>query len=95
MLIKVSDVRDAIEEVWITFLWTKINKIDTYSEEFCESENMSSFVVSSLKKIKVKKLKVMLWLYIPRHIENWVSLFTLNLKFRTETHVLKYVVNYT
>ena len=28
----------------------------------------------------------------PRHIEDRVSLFTLNLKFRTETHVFKYVL---
>jgi hypothetical protein len=28
----------------------------------------------------------------PRHIGNWVSLFALNLKFRAETHVFKYVL---
>ena len=71
MLIKVSDARDAIEEVWITLLWTKINKIWYLFRRFCESENMSSFVVSSLKKnekneeVKKKLKKMMLWLYIP------------------------------
>ena len=57
---------------------------------------MSSFVVSSLKKMKneeVKKNDVMA--LHPRHIGNWVSLFALNLKFRTETHVFKYVMNGT
>jgi hypothetical protein len=38
-------------------------------QKIFESENMSSFVVSSLKKIKIKELKVMLWLYIPGILE--------------------------
>jgi len=55
MLIKVSDVRDAIEEVWITLLWTKINKIDTYSEDFWKWEHVQ-FRGFQSKKNK-KKLK--------------------------------------
>ncbi len=27
---------------------------DTYSEDICESENMSRFVISSLKKINIR-----------------------------------------
>jgi hypothetical protein len=42
---------------------------------------MSSFVVSSLKKIKIKKeIKSDVMALHPRHIENRVSLFALNLK---------------
>jgi len=52
---------------------------------------MSSFVVSSLKN-KNKRIKGDVMALHPRHIENWVSLFALNLKFRTETHVFKYVL---
>jgi hypothetical protein len=40
---------------------------------------MSSFVVSSLKK-KKKEIKSDVMALHPRHIENWVSLFALNLK---------------
>ena len=53
---------------------------------------MSSFVVSSLKKNKNKRIKGDVMALHPRHIGNWVSLFALNLKFRTETHVFKYVL---
>jgi len=44
-------------------------------------------------KKKIKKNDVMA--LHPRHIKNWVSLFALNLRFRTETHVFKYVMNGT
>ena len=48
-----------------------------------------------MKKLKKKIKKNDVMALHPRHIENWVSLFALNLRFRTETHVFKYVMNGT
>ena len=97
MLIKISDVRDAIEEVWITLLWTKINKIWYLFRRFCESENMSSFVVSSLEKMKNEEVKKK-WCYGFTSPAYWklgkFVCFKLEY-FRTETHVFKYVINGT
>ena len=72
MLIKISDVRDAIEEVWITLLWTKINKIwYLFRRFFWKWEHVQFRGFQSKKneneevKKNEKKKKMMLWLYIP------------------------------
>jgi hypothetical protein len=80
MLIKVSDVRDAIEEVWITLLWTKINKIDTYSEDFFWKWEHVQFRGFQSKKNKNEEIKSDVMALHPRHIVNWVSLFVFKLK---------------